>query len=228
MKVFISHSSVDKWIAGQIARELDARGIDSFLDAKDIKTGDSIEDAVDTHLADCDELLMLLSPAALGSTWVLIEIGGAKALKKRLVPILHHVGVNELPAPLTSGLARELNDIDHYFDEVVARSALTDGERRKSAVKERKKKAPYRRQRPVEAPTIAVGDRVRLPVREPSSTVARDGTDIGWNDLMENLLGAEATVAEINEETGIVHLDLDHGRWFWLADWLTPVTTTAE
>jgi sulfopyruvate decarboxylase TPP-binding subunit len=62
MKVFISHSSTDKWIARQISMHLAAIGIDSFLDEKEIETGDSIDEAIQTHLADCDELLMLLSP----------------------------------------------------------------------------------------------------------------------------------------------------------------------
>jgi hypothetical protein len=224
MKVFISHSSADKWIAQQIAGELEARGIDAFLDAKDIQTGDSIEDAVGAHLADSDELLMLLSPASLGSTWVLIEIGGAKALGKRLVPILHHVGANELPAPLAGGLARELNDIERYYAEVEARNALTDVERARSGLAEVEEDAAERPQ-PVEAPTIVAGGRVKLPLREPSSTLARDGRDIGWNPKMADLLGAEATVAEIEDDSGIVRVDLDHGRWLWLADWLAPITT---
>jgi hypothetical protein len=222
MKVFISHSSTDKWIARQIATELEARGIDAFLDEKDIQTGDSIEDAVGAHLASSDELLMLLTPASLGSSWVLIEIGGAKALGKRLVPILHHVGPNELPAPLAGGLARDLNDIDRYYAEVEARSTLTDAERARSTEADAETEVP-----PgagfAAPPPIGEGDRVRLPLREPSSTLARDGRDIGWNPLMADLLGAEAKVVKVDEDSGVAHVDLDHGRWLWLIDWLTPV-----
>lgn len=222
MKVFISHSSTDKWIARQIARELETRGIDAFLDEKDIQTGDSIEDAVGAHLAECDELLMLLSPASLSSSWVLIEIGGAKALGKRLVPILHHVGPNELPAPLASGLARDLNDIERYYEEVRTRSGLSDAEREKSTAADAEASS---KSLAAEPPSISKGDRVKLPLREPSSTVARDGRDIGWNVYMADLLGAEATVLDIDETSGVVHVDLDHGRWLWLLDWLTPVAS---
>ncbi|HEX6206240.1 MAG TPA: toll/interleukin-1 receptor domain-containing protein [Solirubrobacterales bacterium] len=222
MKVFISHSSTDKWIARQIARELETRGINAFLDEKDIQTGDSIEDAVGAHLAESDELLMLLSPASLDSSWVLIEIGGAKALGKRLVPILHHVGPNELPAPLAGGLARDLNDIERYYQEVQTRSELSDAEREKSTEAEAEAEASSK-SRAAEAPSISKGDRVKLPMREPSSTVARDGRDIGWNLYMADLLGAEATVLDIDEASGVVHVDLDHGRWLWLLDWLTPI-----
>lgn len=220
MKVFISHSSTDKWIARQIASELEAREIDAFLDEKDIQTGDSIEDAVGEHLAQCDELLMLLSPASLDSPWVLIEIGGAKALGKRLVPILHHVGPNELPTPLARGLARDLNEIERYYAEVEARSGLSDAERDESNAVEAASKPPV-----AEPPPITVGDRVKLPLREPSSTISRDGQDIGWNTYMADLLGAEATVVDVEISSGIAHVDIDHGRWLWLLDWLTPVAT---
>jgi TIR domain len=101
MKVFISHSSVDKWVARRISQDLQAMGIETFLDEKDIETGDSFDDSIQEQLRESDELLMLLSPAALQSTWVVMEIGGAKVLGKRLIPILLHVGVNEMPSPLT-------------------------------------------------------------------------------------------------------------------------------
>lgn len=62
MKVFVSHSSADKWIARQIATELEQRDIEAFLDEKDIKTGDSIDDAVHANLAECDEVRCYFRP----------------------------------------------------------------------------------------------------------------------------------------------------------------------
>ena len=41
MKIFISHSSYDKWVARQISHRLIEKGHTTFLDEKDIKTGDS-------------------------------------------------------------------------------------------------------------------------------------------------------------------------------------------
>jgi hypothetical protein len=123
VKVFISHSTTDQWIARRISQDLAAIGVATFLDEKDIETGDSIDEEIQKHLAECDELLMLLSPAAIKSHWVLVEIGGARALKKRLVPIMLHIGPNDLPAPISKGLARDLNDIEKYYAEVKARIA---------------------------------------------------------------------------------------------------------
>ena len=37
MKIFVSHSSHDKWVARQISNLLEAEGHETFLDAKDIR-----------------------------------------------------------------------------------------------------------------------------------------------------------------------------------------------
>jgi hypothetical protein len=214
MKVFISHSSIDKWVARQIADQLRDRGIDSFLDEKDIETGDVIDSAIQDHLEDCDELLMLLSPAALKSPWVLMEIGGAKVLRKRLVPILLHVGANDLPHPLASGLARDLNEIDGYLDEVEKRSKGTDT----AGVDGRPTAA--RAVRPQKE--FHVGDRVRLPVIAPAHTLDRDGNRVSFNESMESFLGMPAEIVEARPN-GWTRIDLDNGDWVWLMDWLEPL-----
>lgn len=63
-KVFISHSSKDRWIARQISQEIEAKGrkwgIRTFLDERDIKGGDSIPDTIRTEIRDCDEFLVLI------------------------------------------------------------------------------------------------------------------------------------------------------------------------
>jgi hypothetical protein len=223
MKVFISHSSTDKWVARQIARQIEELGVESFLDEKDIETGDSIDKAIQSNLADCDELLMLLSPASLKSSWVLIEIGGAKALDKRLVPILLHVGPNELPDVLSDGLARDINEIERYYDEVGERAKALAAEQPAEPagvfeVDERDGRRAARAAR-----SFAEGDLVRLPRQAPESTYARNGYDIGWNPDMERYLGLETRVLRANDSQGAVEIEADNGAWLWLMDWLDPV-----
>jgi hypothetical protein len=214
VKVFVSHSSVDKWAARQICRELAERDIQSFLDEKDIETGDSIDEAVDRHLAECDEVLVLLSPASLTSSWVLIEMGGARALNKRLVPILLHVGANELPMVISRGLARDINDIDKYFDEVVARR--DGGDLEASRGQQLASAGPL-----VIARRFVVGDLVRLPLREPSTLTDSDGRVIGWNDGMTAIVGQITSVVSIEPDfADAVRVAADNGVWVWLMDWL--------
>lgn len=245
MKVFISHSSSDKWIARQIAVHLGERGVECFLDEKDIETGDIIDDSIQKNLNECDELLMLLSPAALESAWVLLEIGGAKVLGKRLVPILVHVGANDLPDPLSTGLARDLNDIDSYYREVEERAAKPakagraakapqdpNGDAAPKKARKRSKASSKSTQsaalkkragRAVARPPkkLKEGDRVRLPAVRPKSTYDRAGTDVGWNGEMDQYLDRVSTI-DLVTETGRILLDIDDGEWVWLMDWLEP------
>jgi TIR domain len=218
MKVFISHATTDRWVARQVAAHLDARGIDTFLDEKDIETGDSIDDSIQADLADCDELLMLLSPASLTSTWVLIEVGGAKALQKRLVPILLHVGANDLPGPLANGLAREINDIERYYDEIEARSKKPRGRQQEPTASDVN---PETRWQP-RSPTFKPGDFVYLPREPPARTYSRSGTDVGWNAAMEQYLGLLTKIESIHEEHGFARVDADGMTWAWLLEWLAP------
>lgn len=46
MILFVSHSSIDKWVARQLSKQLESEGHETFLDEKDIKTGDSIDSEI--------------------------------------------------------------------------------------------------------------------------------------------------------------------------------------
>lgn len=213
MRVFISYSSRDRWVARRISDDLAARAIETFLDEKDIETGDSIDDTIQSNLNECDELLMLLSPEALRSHWVMLEVGGAKALRKRLIPVLLHVGVNELPSPLNKGLARDLNDIGKYYEEVQARGRADDGE-----------ELPVLLEDGAAAHGTAqhdfkVGDVVCIP--ETPQRSAASGVDPGWVPPMDEHLGkiGEVVVADSSDRT--VRIDTA-GSWWWAMDWLKP------
>ncbi len=242
MKVFISHSSQDNWIARQLSQQLEAVGVVTFLDEKDLRTGDSIDDSIQQHLGECDELLMLLSPAALASSWVLVEIGGAKALHLRLIPILLHVGANDLPAPLAKGLARDLNDVDAYLAEAAERAKTganargaagarkgTQGRARtrkepapsptrsaaagKAGKATAKAKAASRRRR-----TFKVGDIVKIP-EQPQEPFITDRTQsVNWTPDMTPHSGKTATVIRTDDDRTVV-LDVMPQKW-WAMDWL--------
>ncbi len=129
--VFISHASTDRWVAGQIAKELEAVGVDNYLDSQVVETGDQLEAELRTALHDADELLVLLTPAALERPYVWLEIGAAWSQGKRIIGILHGMTTSELasrdgtPAFLTGIVLRDINDLDEYLVEV--RQRLTDG-----------------------------------------------------------------------------------------------------
>lgn len=213
MKVFISHSAVDRWVARRISQDLQALGIETFLDEKDIVTGDSIDSSIQQHLRDSDEVLILLSPTAINSTWVLVELGGAIALDKRVIPILQHVGANEIPNPISKALARDINEIDKYYKEAQERLQKPTKARR-SSVKRPTSQRPRRY-----TINFKVGEKVKIPdTRQPA--VERDpGPSIDWNPSMDTYRGMEATITQVDSDQS-VKLDVDGGNFWWAFEWL--------
>jgi hypothetical protein len=219
MKVFISHSSLDQWVARKISEELNAIGIETFLDEKDIVTGESIDDSIGQHLLQSDEMLILISPASLKSQWVFVEIGGAKVLAKRLIPILFHVGANELPPLLSRYLARDLNEIETYYEEV-KRRATRPKVSTPTKTQEKKPRRP-------KTPTLSVGDRVRIADLSELTDEQKQSPPT-WVDRMDKYAGKEAKVEEIwNNQVfqggQVCFLDIDGRVHSWSTLWLTKL-----
>jgi hypothetical protein len=120
-RVFVSHATADKWIARTICEKLEARGVPTFRDDRDIKGGDDIPEEIQRELSRSDELLVLLTPNSVNRPWVVLEVGMALARKRRIIPVLCHVSVDPIPAMIRSKKAYELNEVDRYFDEVCER-----------------------------------------------------------------------------------------------------------
>ncbi len=118
MKVFISYSSGDVYTAQHIRDGLEEIGCDTFLDENVLRTGDSIIESIKRHLAESDHFLLLLSPFSMKSHWVMVELGGAIALDKRVVPILLCMEQDDVPDVLNITLARKIADIQKYFSEI--------------------------------------------------------------------------------------------------------------
>jgi hypothetical protein len=123
--VFISHSTKDRWIARQMAAIIESQGrrygIVTFLDERDIQGGDSIPETILTKLRECQEFVILLSPQSIARQWVLVELGAALGLQKHIVPIIHNVAPTDIPDIIRLTKAHELNDFEHYLDELVRR-----------------------------------------------------------------------------------------------------------
>ncbi len=210
MKIFISHSSKDKWIAGIIASRLMEIGASVFLDEKDIKTGGSINTQIQEHLSKPGELLILLSPASIKSQWVLIELGGAIALKKNIIPIYLHVGLNEIPTLIRDRKGRDINDIERYFKEVESRLLGKDID-----VVSTEKKEPKETK-------FSVGDKVQLP-KKPQP----EDTSVGWvTPEMDEFLGLQTSITDINTDgngTLFAKVRIDDGVWWWDLSWLVKI-----
>jgi TIR domain len=212
MKIFISHSSHDKWIARKISEELNERGFETFLDEKDIKTGESIDKAIRKHLTECDELLLLLSPQSKASTWVFMEIGGARALQKGVATILINLGANDVPAPLNEALVRELNEIDRYYEELKRRDGGHDKAKRK------RKLATKTAAKQKDRKSLGVGSHVTIADPNVLSEAIKQQNP-RWVSEMDRFSGKSTVINDV-EEKGFYRLQIDGGDYLWHADWL--------
>src|SRR5437764_5472184 len=73
--VFISHSSKEKWIAGQISKEIMALGAKTCRDLKDLHGGDEIRRSIRRGIRASHEAVVLLSANSITSQWVIHEVG---------------------------------------------------------------------------------------------------------------------------------------------------------
>lgn len=211
MKIFISHSSKDKWAARRISQDLIAIGAETFLDEKDIQTGESIDTSIKDNLKSCDEFLIILSPASIKSEWVLIELGGALALEKNVVPILLYVGANELPKIINLRLARDINVIQTYYDEVKVKIT---GEDISTVIKPK----PKPRRRTISK--LKKGSIVRIPSKRPKDYEAERYT-IDWEEDMDDFLGQITEITQVDED-GDFNLKIDNEENIWAKTWVKP------
>lgn len=127
MKVFISHSSTDTWIAQQLANHIRACGAETFLDEADIQHGDDFEEEILEAELCCNELLVLITPWSLSRQYVWMEIAFFRKSRKRIVAALHGITVKEIAndekiAILLKKLDLvELNNITSYFSQLKSR-----------------------------------------------------------------------------------------------------------
>lgn len=124
--VFISHSARDQWVARQMTNVIEHRcrryGVKTFLDEKDLESGDHIPESIRESVRSCDEFLVLLTRRSATRTWVLVEMGAAWGLRKRIVAIMDDVTPEELPDIIFPYKAVDINKFDDYVGEVMDRA----------------------------------------------------------------------------------------------------------
>jgi hypothetical protein len=126
-QVFISHSSLDRWIARQIAHHIERRGAGFFLDATHIESGDDFEDRISEAAAGSQELLILLTPRSVERPYLWVELGLFWETDKRIVTVCSGwtaaevVADPRIPIRLKRSHLIELNDLDSYLEGLAIR-----------------------------------------------------------------------------------------------------------
>jgi len=128
LKIFISHSHDEEWLAEMIAAELQKIDVDPFYYKRN-ETGTPITSDVRAKLNDCDEFLILLTPTSIWSHWVLYELSVAHYLGKAIRPFSMYLSEQEIPPMVRDLVRRPMGEIRHYYDEVRGRvaKAFADG-----------------------------------------------------------------------------------------------------
>jgi hypothetical protein len=123
VRVFVSHSSRDRWIARQLDKELRAiASVETFLDERNIAGGDRITDSVRAEIKRCDEMVVIFSSASQESDWVKAEIGAAWGLEKRIIVLLDKLSPKDVPQIVADYKAFDLNDTEDYLKDVRSRT----------------------------------------------------------------------------------------------------------
>lgn len=101
-----------------------ASGIDTFFDAWEIRSGDSLRQRIDAGIEGCTHFLVFLSPTSLTKPWVNAELDAGFMAKlsgrARLIPLRIGLPPEQLP-PLLRGLrSPSLDDFDVAMRELIA------------------------------------------------------------------------------------------------------------
>ena len=109
--IFICHASEDKVpVARPLARELDNRGVDVWIDEAEILIGDSLRRKIDEGLRNCDYGVVILSPSFFKKEWPQQELDGLNQRevvngKVVILPVIYNLSIEQLTeqSPLLAG-----------------------------------------------------------------------------------------------------------------------------
>lgn len=124
--VFLSHAGPDKEVAGELYKELTARGLDVWFDGAELRLGESLTRQIDRGIAHSRLGVILITSAFLtGRYWTEREMGALISSRRRVIPVLDGVTFDDLSrySPLLSdlvGLTTERDGLDDIAEQIGA------------------------------------------------------------------------------------------------------------
>jgi TIR domain-containing protein len=99
--VFVSYSRRDSEFVGRVVESIEQRGKETWLDTEGLVDGEVFPAAIRRAIEQADTFLFVISPAAVESPFCESEVGYARDLRKRIVPVLRApVPDHDLPAEI--------------------------------------------------------------------------------------------------------------------------------
>ncbi len=105
-KVFLSYSTKDLETINMLKRVLGIEGVKIFLAEYSVAPGEKINEEIIKNLRECDLFIVLITKNSINSQYVQQEIGQAKAMNKKILPIITEPGVTP------SGFISEIKYLD--------------------------------------------------------------------------------------------------------------------
>jgi hypothetical protein len=122
--VFVSYVVRDAAFAADMKLVLERSGVEAFCATDDLRPGEEWEKRLKNALKECSELVVLLSPESINSSWVLVEIGAAWVLGKRITPVLVSGSEEDIPDVLKRWqvvTCKSISALNALFDSITAR-----------------------------------------------------------------------------------------------------------
>ncbi|HBL10649.1 MAG TPA: type IV secretion protein Rhs [Cyanobacteria bacterium UBA11162] len=121
-QVFISYADEDRATMEKIRNSLRRESITVWTNKTDIQTGEAFEEAINRGIEQADNLVFLLSPESVNSTYCQQELDLALSLSKRIIPVLvHETDPTQVPSALRSlqyiDLTDNVKEDDYLLDE---------------------------------------------------------------------------------------------------------------
>lgn len=119
-KIFLSHSSKDKFFARKLAEGLKSNGIDVWIDEAEIKVGDSLTEKIGKAIETTHYFGVILSENSINSEWVKkeLQIAIQKELSSKKVVVLPILLERvEIPSFLKDKLYADFTNPDNFDSE---------------------------------------------------------------------------------------------------------------
>ncbi|MCH8874697.1 TIR domain-containing protein [candidate division KSB1 bacterium] len=108
-RIFISHAWEDKPLVRRLEKELQAAGVETWVDDSRTRGGDNLPKRISDALEWCNTLLLIWSDAATKSPWVELEWTNAISLRKNIIPCKKDE--TQLPGILAHKLYIDFHDV---------------------------------------------------------------------------------------------------------------------
>jgi len=123
-KVFLSFAGVDHAHARRLGSFLSMAGAEVFT-TETLSAAEDWLSIVRQEIAKCDAFAVVLTPNAVKSNFVLVELGAAWAMGKPIIAVVTAPGlVSEIPVELDPRNVVEMDDVDlpRLLDRILSRS----------------------------------------------------------------------------------------------------------